>query len=187
MPMQSFFDEIQQSNKIIIGGNSASGKSTLAKIIAEKQRLPYYSFDKLYWGPGWSRPDQEQFKKDVLIICQQDTWVFEGGARLLEERCDAADCMIYMHVPTIVCLWRAFVRCFRLVILKKERDTLPKDCHPMINWYLIKTIIKFPWRKKVFEMMAGKVTPHKKLIVLNMRDLENIRQEYKMDPETSSG
>ena len=58
--MQSFFNEINHFNKIVVGGNSASGKSTLAKIIAESQGVPYYSFDKLFWGPGWQRPDPEK-------------------------------------------------------------------------------------------------------------------------------
>jgi len=49
--MQSFFEEIKHFNKIVVGGNSASGKNTLAKIISEKQGLPLYFFDKLFWGP----------------------------------------------------------------------------------------------------------------------------------------
>lgn len=174
--MQSFFNEINHFNKIVVGGNSASGKSTLAKIIAESQGVPYYSFDKLFWGPGWQRPDPEKFKKIVAEICKQDKWVFEGGARLIEERCDAADCMIYINAPIPLCLWRAFKRCYRMTVLKQERDTLPQECSPMISWFLIKCIILMPYQKKIFERMAAKVSPTKKLIVLNAKDLDNIRR-----------
>ncbi len=39
--MQSFFDEIKHFNKIVIGGNSASGKSTLAKILIGRSSQHY--------------------------------------------------------------------------------------------------------------------------------------------------
>tara|TARA_R110002050_G_scaffold11068_2_gene37691 strand:- start:13381 stop:13944 length:564 start_codon:yes stop_codon:yes gene_type:complete len=181
--MQSFFDEIKHFNKIVIGGNSASGKSTLAKIMAETKGLPYYSFDKLFWRPDWKGPDPEKFKKTVTDICKQDKWIFEGGARLIEERCDAADCMIYINTPIPLCLWRALARCYRLIVLKKERDTLPQGCTPMISWFLVRYIILFPYKKKVLERMAVKVSKTKKLIILNTKDLDNIRLAYKTSKE----
>ncbi len=172
--MQSFFKEIKHFNKIVVGGNSASGKSTLAKIISEKRGLPLYSFDKLFWEPGWQRPDPGKFKKTVIDICKKDKWIFEGGARHVEERCDAADCMIYINAPIPLCLWRAIARCYRLVVLKKERDTLPQGCAPMITWFLVKCIIIFPYKKQVFERMAAKVSKTKNLIILNAKDLDVI-------------
>lgn len=181
--MQSFFDEIKHFNKIVIGGNSASGKSTLAKIMAETKGLPYYSFDKLFWRPGWERPDPEKFKKTVTDICKQDKWIFEGGARLIEERCDAADCMIYINTPIPLCLWRALARCYRLIVLRQEQDTLPKNCPPMVSWFLIKYIILFPYQKNIMERMVVKVSKTKKLIILHAKDLDNIRLAYKKSKE----
>ncbi len=41
--------------KILIIGNCGAGKSTLARALNEKTKIPIYHLDKYYWEKNWKR------------------------------------------------------------------------------------------------------------------------------------
>jgi len=66
--------------RVLIMGNSGSGKSWLAARISEFKKLPVTDLDTLYWeqdGYGRAR-EKAEVLKDVLAIANKQLWVIEG-------------------------------------------------------------------------------------------------------------
>ncbi len=67
--------------KILIFGNSASGKSTLAKQFAASQQLAHLDLDLLAWlptSPPTRKPLAESTQAIELFMEQNSRWVIEG-------------------------------------------------------------------------------------------------------------
>ena len=67
--------------KILIFGNSASGKSTLAKRLAKTEKLAHLDLDLLAWQattPPTRTPLVESTLAIELFIQQHESWVIEG-------------------------------------------------------------------------------------------------------------
>ena len=52
--------------KINVVGTSGSGKSTVARQLAEKFALPHIELDKLFWRPQWQGTPDDEFLAQVL-------------------------------------------------------------------------------------------------------------------------
>lgn len=66
--------------RVLIMGNSGSGKSWLAARISEFKKLPVTDLDTLYWeqdGYGRAR-EKTEVLKDVLAIANKERWIIEG-------------------------------------------------------------------------------------------------------------
>ena len=66
--------------RVLIIGNSGSGKSWLAKRLAEKIALPVTDLDRLNWEPGGygNARAKEAVLKDALAIARGASWIMEG-------------------------------------------------------------------------------------------------------------
>ena len=67
--------------KVLIFGNSASGKSTLAKQLAKSEQLAHLDLDMLAWqptNPPTRKPLAESTLAIELFIQQHESWVIEG-------------------------------------------------------------------------------------------------------------
>jgi len=58
--------------RIVIAGAPGSGKTTLAKRLAESLGIPHIEADQIFWKPG--RFDEELKAK----LSQSSAWIFEG-------------------------------------------------------------------------------------------------------------
>lgn len=92
--------------RILIIGNSGSGKSWLARHLQTICKQELISLDDVIWQPGGfnikrSEADVEQRLQD---IAGQPRWIVEGVfGRLAERLIDAADVLIYLDMPWAVC------------------------------------------------------------------------------------
>jgi len=74
--------------RVLIMGNSGSGKSWLATRISEINKLPVTDLDSLYWqqeGYGKAR-EKAEVLKDVLAIANNKHWIIEGVYGWIAER-----------------------------------------------------------------------------------------------------
>ena len=116
-------------NRIIVIGSPGSGKSTLVREIAVRSGIPAFHLDKLYWQPGWvPHPDLNVFRNTVDNIVAGERWILDGGFydAAGPERFVRADTVIFLDVPTVVCLFRAIKRW--LLYRGDTRPDLAPDC-----------------------------------------------------------
>ncbi len=97
--------------KITVVGNAGSGKTTLAFQLQKKLNLPLYHLDQFCWKPSWKRVPIQEFYAAHTELCKGDEWIIEGSyIKILKERVSAADVIVFLDIPTSVCLWRVLKR-----------------------------------------------------------------------------
>ncbi|MGH7446253.1 MAG: shikimate kinase, partial [Longimicrobiales bacterium] len=66
-------------NRILIFGNSGSGKSTMARQVAREHHLPHLDLDQLAWSDaGVRKPFRESATEIQSFMEQNPEWVIEG-------------------------------------------------------------------------------------------------------------
>lgn len=64
--------------RIVIIGNAAGGKSTLANKISTARGLPRIEVDKLLWEEGWKLAPSDVYETRHAAAIAGDKWVIEG-------------------------------------------------------------------------------------------------------------
>lgn len=97
--------------RIAIIGPGGAGKSTLARQIGERLRLPVIHLDSEYWHEGWQETPKEDWARIVGELAQREAWVIDGNyGGTMQLRVAAADTIIFLDLPPPLCAWRAFRR-----------------------------------------------------------------------------
>ncbi len=128
--------------KIVIVGVSASGKSTFARKLSEKTKLPLFLMDSIMWNPGWKYIGDEETVKKLDEISLENEWIIEGYISK-EARTfifDRADRIIYLDYPAIVATIRYLKRW-----LKHRKDPRPEleGSPEKFDWEFMKLV----WNK----------------------------------------
>ena len=97
--------------KLLIFGNSASGKSTLAKQLAKSENLAHLDLDLLAWQPT-NPPTRTALSESTLAIehfmQQHNSWVIEGCYSDLLAIAEAQSSeIIFMNLPIDDCIINA--------------------------------------------------------------------------------
>ncbi len=104
-------------NRIIIVGSAGSGKSYLAKKIAE---ISGYPLIHLYWQPGWSKTPREEWIEKQRKMMAAEKWIIDGNYdSTLELRFKESDAVIFLDINRFVCMLAAIKR------HGKKRSDLP--------------------------------------------------------------
>lgn len=100
--------------KILIFGNSSSGKSTLAKELCDTEGLAHLDLDSCAWqptDPPKRRPISESDIEITRFIDSNDGWVIEGCyTDLLERTLPFSTEIIFMNLPVEACIRNAKAR-----------------------------------------------------------------------------
>lgn len=100
--------------KIDIIGSVASGKTTLARKISQKYKVPYYEKDNIVWmrtPEGDKKRTPEERDKFFEQIIMSDNWIVEGSPRnCLKESFLFCEYIIVINERTIIRLLRVFKR-----------------------------------------------------------------------------
>jgi hypothetical protein len=93
--------------RINVTGTSCSGKTTLARAIAQRLGLPYTELDALFWGPGWEPVPFEVFHARVTDAVRGDRWVLDGGYSTVRPHIwERADTVVWLDYPMPLVLGR---------------------------------------------------------------------------------
>jgi len=84
--------------RVLVAGSSGSGKTTTARVLAERLGVPHTELDALWHGPGWvPRPE---FERDVEAMLATGRWVTEYQYRLVKDRLlDQAQAVVWLDHP----------------------------------------------------------------------------------------
>ena len=98
-------------SRIVVFGNSASGKSTLAKSLSATEGLQHFDLDLIAWlptDPPERSPIQESAEQIAHFVASHDGWVIEGCyADLIELATPHATEMIFLNLTVDDCVVNA--------------------------------------------------------------------------------
>jgi adenylate kinase family enzyme len=92
--------------RIVIIGNSGSGKSYLAKSLSKIYSIPIVHLDRLFWMPGGfnEKRSKDEVKNEVEQKRKNDSWITEGVfGELTELFLPRAQTLIYLDVDWTTC------------------------------------------------------------------------------------
>ena len=98
--------------KIYIIGSSCSGKTTLARNIAEKLSITHIELDQLWWLPNWQEREQDEFREIVETkLTSEEYWVIDGNySRIRDLIITRADVIIWLNLPFLQLFFRSLMR-----------------------------------------------------------------------------
>lgn len=110
--------------KISIIGGPGSGKSTMAKKISDKLKIPHLQMDRLWFESGGNNLKNNNeagkarvrgfIKKEVLEFIKQNAWVSDGWySRVQPNITKEADILIFLDIPVHRRIWNHLKRVFK--------------------------------------------------------------------------
>lgn len=134
--------------RILIIGSAGSGKSTLSQKLSSILQLPVIHLDKHYWKPNWVPTPNEVWDQIVEDFSIQDEWIMDGNySRTLEIRIKRADLIIFLDMPTFLCMYRVIKR--RIQYHKKTRPDLNKECTEKLDMEFLKWVWTYKKRSRL--------------------------------------
>jgi adenylate kinase family enzyme len=154
-------------NRIIIIGSPGSGKSYLAKRIAEATNYPLIHLDNEFWKPGWVKTPREEWIEKQRKILATEKWIIDGNYdSTLDLRFEASDVVIFLDINRYVCMYSAIKR------NGNKRSDLPEYCIEKFNKDFVgflKLIWTFPKTNRLKIMELHKNHMEKPFIIIKSR------------------
>lgn len=107
--------------RIAIVGVTCSGKSTLARRLAERYGLKHISMDALHWDPGWKSPPEGVFRQRVDAATAAPAWVTDGNYKEVRDLTwGRAEMLIWLDFPLWLTFWRLFRRTLKRILTRED-------------------------------------------------------------------
>lgn len=108
--------------RVAVVGSSGSGKSTVARRLADLLDAPYVELDALHWGSGWTAATPEEMRERVLAATRGETWVVDGNyqGKIGSLVLDRADTVVWVDPPRRRSMWQVTQRTLRRVLTRQE-------------------------------------------------------------------
>jgi len=93
-------------NKVLIIGNSGSGKSWLSLRLANIFNIKEVNLDSIFWEPGGFnlKRSPEVIDQELLTLAKEDSWVAEGVfGTLAEKLISSADTLLFLDLDWKLC------------------------------------------------------------------------------------
>ncbi|SFF03292.1 Adenylate kinase [Paenibacillus catalpae] len=129
--------------RIAIIGSGGAGKSTLARKLGQVLDLEVSHLDAMFWKPNWvGVPREEQIMVQNELVDRKE-WIIDGNyGGTLDIRLNAADTIIFLDYPRILCMYRAIKRSIQY--RNKTRPDMGVDCKEKIDLQFMKWIWEYP-------------------------------------------
>jgi adenylate kinase family enzyme len=108
--------------KIVVVGATGSGKTTLARTIAQRLGYRHIETDALNWEPNWQPAPLDIFRARIDEALRGDDWVIDGnyskGRDIVWGR---ADMLVWIDYALPIIFWRLWWRTLKRIL---TRETL---------------------------------------------------------------
>lgn len=108
--------------RIMVVGTSGSGKTTMARRLAERLGVQHVELDALHWGPNWTEEPDELFRERTLqALDGRESWTLDGNyGQVRDIVWPRADTVVWLDFSLPLILWRLTRRTFSRAILNEE-------------------------------------------------------------------
>ncbi|OGO39561.1 MAG: hypothetical protein A2Z03_09485 [Chloroflexi bacterium RBG_16_56_8] len=107
--------------RLIVVGATSSGKSTLAKRVAERLKLDFVELDALHWEPNWQEAPLEAFRARLEMAISSSAWVAAGNYHVARDLIwPKAQAVIWLDYSFPLVFWRLFRRTIRRSVTREE-------------------------------------------------------------------
>ena len=138
--------------RISVVGTSGSGKTTVARRIAEGLDLPHVELDAIYHQPGWTTLPTEEFVARVDALTDGDRWVVDGNYREVSDEGPVwakADTIVWLDPPDGRLMRQVVGRTVRRWVTREElwngnREPLSGP----FRWDPEASIIRWAWTRR---------------------------------------
>jgi adenylate kinase family enzyme len=102
----------------VVTSASGSGGTTVGRELAARLDVPFHELDALFWRPGWTEPEPDEFRAKVAKVVETETWVIDGSYQswLGQSVLQRADVVVWLDPPVRTWLPRLVTRTFRRAI-----------------------------------------------------------------------
>ena len=134
-------------DRAVIIGTSCSGKTTLARTLAEQLKIVHIELDAIHWQPNWPPRPLEEFRALTKKAVATERWVLDGNySKVRDIVWSRATTLIWLNYPFHLVFRRALGRTVRRVMFKEKlyadnRETFRQAflSTDSILWWVIKT------------------------------------------------
>ncbi len=107
--------------RVIVIGTTGSGKTTLARRLAEVWQLPHAEQDAWNHQPGWQEAPLEHFRAQVDAFTAAPAWIMDGNYTKAQDIGLArADTLIWLDYAAGVVFWQLLRRTLRRMHSREE-------------------------------------------------------------------
>ena len=141
-------------NRVVVIGTTSSGKSTLAKHLADNFGLHFIDLDALHWNPNWQEAPDDVFRARVEAATRAEKWAVAGNYRTVRDLTwNQADAIIWLDYSLPVIFGRLWQRTWRRWWTQEE---LWNGNREKLRWHfkiwseesLFHWLFKTYWRRK---------------------------------------
>jgi adenylate kinase family enzyme len=130
--------------KIVIIGSSGAGKSTLARALGSRLNVKVFHLDRHLWQCNWKGRTEHARRKILkkLTVNGEKQWIIEGNyLRFSKFHVDAADTIIFLDIPPLVCCWHLLKRHYEYH--ECSRHDIPEGCMDRLTVRRMVTVLTF--------------------------------------------
>jgi len=107
--------------RVSVVGNTGTGKTTLARLLAARLGVPHLELDDVFHLPGWQELPVEEFRARVEEFVRQPAWVVDGNYTAVRDLVWArADTVVWLDLPRRLVMRRLLLRTLGRFVLRTE-------------------------------------------------------------------
>ncbi|MEE8406654.1 MAG: hypothetical protein V3S32_05845 [Acidimicrobiia bacterium] len=109
--------------RIVVIGNSSSGKTTSSRKLATLLDVPLLELDGVFHQPDWTELPDDQFRSRVARFTDNDRWVVDGNYTshgMRDVLWPKADSIVWLDMPKSVVMRRVVARTIRRAACREE-------------------------------------------------------------------